>query len=194
MDASPLPSQRPKRGRKCYLTPAFSGIPKGSRTKSEPGAQKRAERLRHPFILGGPKTKGAKNTAGCLTPTFSGAQSRAEMPPHPNVVGASLNKAGQNQNWLPHPCLLEGPKEGKNATSPLHSRGMPKKRQTKAELAASHPFGASKEGGNSTSPLHSRGSPNKAGQNQNWLPHRCLLEGSKEGRSATSPMRSTGIP
>ena len=25
--ASPLPSRGPKRGRKCYVTPAFSGIP-----------------------------------------------------------------------------------------------------------------------------------------------------------------------
>ena len=34
-----------------------------------------------------------------------------------------------------------------------------------------------KEGGNATSPLHSRGFPNIRGQNQKWLPHRCLLGG-----------------
>ena len=31
-------------------------------------------------------------------------------------------KGGQNQNWLPNHCLLEGPQVGGNATSPLHSR------------------------------------------------------------------------
>ena len=33
----------------------------------------------------------------------------------------------QHQKWLPHPCLLGGPKEGGNAMSPLHSRGSPTK-------------------------------------------------------------------
>ena len=39
--------------------------------------------------------------------------------------GCSTSKStrGENQKWLPHPCLLGGPKEGGNATSPLHSRG-----------------------------------------------------------------------
>ena len=80
----------PKRGRKCYVTPAFSGVPKRRGTKSENktyarghhdaprdkaciqrlsrfpqyhrkvGAQKRAEMLRHPCILGGPQKKGNK--------------------------------------------------------------------------------------------------------------------------------------
>ena len=36
---------------------------------------------------------------------------------------ASPNKGGQNHKWLPHPCLLGGPKEGGNAMPPLHSRG-----------------------------------------------------------------------
>ena len=29
--ASPLPSRGPKTGRKCYLTPAFSGVPNAKR-------------------------------------------------------------------------------------------------------------------------------------------------------------------
>ena len=33
--ASPLPSRGPKRGQKCYITPAFSGIPKQRGTKSD---------------------------------------------------------------------------------------------------------------------------------------------------------------
>ena len=47
--ASPLPSRGPTRGQKCYVTPAFSWVPK---------------------------------------------------------------QRGQNQNWLPDPCLLGGPQEG----------------------------------------------------------------------------------
>ena len=31
------------------------------------------------------------------------------------------NKGGQNQKWVPHPCLLGSPKKGENATSPLHA-------------------------------------------------------------------------
>ena len=50
-------------------------------------------------------------------PAFSGAQKRAGIP----------NKGEQNQNLLPHPCLLGGPREGGNATSPLRSRRSPTK-------------------------------------------------------------------
>ena len=67
-------------------------------------------------------------------------------------------KGKQNQKRLPHPCLLGGPKEGGNATSPLHYRGSPTKgSKTKSEVATS-PL-PSQEGGNAMSPLHSRGSP-----------------------------------
>ena len=74
-----------------------------------------------------------------------------------------------------------GPKEGVNATSPLHSRGLPPQ-ETKSEVKtyarghhdaprnkawiqrlssiAPESWGP-KEGGNATSPLHSRGSPTK---------------------------------
>ena len=75
-------------------------------------AQKRAEMLRHPCILGGPHTKGEKI--------------RIATPPLHSP--GSPNKGGQNQKWLPHPNLLGGPHEGQNATSPLHSRGSPYKR------------------------------------------------------------------
>ena len=62
VDLSHLPSRGPTSGRKCYVTPAFSGIPKtkGDKIKSGyhnpafSGAPKRAETLRHPCILGAP--------------------------------------------------------------------------------------------------------------------------------------------
>ena len=146
MATSPLPSRGPKRGRKCYGTPAFSGIPgKGGQN---------LRWLAHPCLLGGPKegtyatpplhsrgsprpSAGCKIRSGYLTPAFSGAQKRAEMLRHPYILGDPQrqarraksevvpNKGEQNLRWLPHPCLLEGPKEGGNATPPLHSRGSP---------------------------------------------------------------------
>ena len=58
------------RGRKSYINPAFSGIPKQEGTKSELappppppaflGVQKVAEMLHRPCILGGPQQKGDK--------------------------------------------------------------------------------------------------------------------------------------
>ena len=51
MAASPLPSWRPKRGRKCYVTPPFSGIPNA----------KRGEQNQKWY-----PTKGNKIRSGCL--------------------------------------------------------------------------------------------------------------------------------
>ena len=69
--------------------------------------------LRHRCILGDPQrqVRGAKS----------------ELVP---------KKGEQNQKWMPHPCLLGGPKEGGNATSPLHSQGSLEE-GTKSELAPS---------------------------------------------------------
>ena len=70
--ASPLPSRGPKRGRKCYVTPAFSGI---SNAKCGEQNQKWSP------------TKENKIRSGRSTPAFSGAQKRAEMLRHPCIVG-----------------------------------------------------------------------------------------------------------
>ena len=59
----PYQSDPTKRGRKCYAAPTFSGSPTpsaeitiriGYLARAFSGAQKRAEMLRHPCILGGP--------------------------------------------------------------------------------------------------------------------------------------------
>ena len=150
----------------CASTGNKIGLKKKSpnRAKGGSGAQKRAEMLRHPCILGDPQTKGDKIRSGCLTPAFSGAQKRAEMLRHPCILRDPLTPAfsgaQKRAEMLRHPCLLGGPKEGGNATSPLHSRG----------------------------------SPNKGGQNQKWVPGRYLLGGPKEGGSATSAVHSWGSP
>ena len=105
--ASPLPSRGPKRGRKCYVTPAFSGIPNIG--------EQNMKWLPHPCHLRGPKrgrkcyvtpafsgipsaksgeqnqkwysTKGKKIRSGCLAPALSGSQKRAEMRCQPCILG-----------------------------------------------------------------------------------------------------------
>ena len=217
--ASPPTSRGPKKGLKCDVTPAFSGVPN---TKREEQNQKW---VCHPSILGGPQrqTRGAKSKvvtnkaeqnhkwsptqgnklrSGGLNYAFSGAQKRAEMLRHPCILGepqqrgtisevaASAlpfrgpkrgrkscvtpafsgipNKGEQNQKWLPHPCLLGGLKEGRNATSPLHLGGP--QRQAWEVV------------------------PNKGQKNQKWMSQPCLLVGPKEGGIARSPLHSPRSP
>ena len=123
-----------KNGRKSYVTAAFSVIPKeggnalaalhsrgsldkisGCLTLAFSGAKKRAQMLRHPCICVDSQTKADQITDGYLTLAFSGAQKRAK-----NATSAprSPNKGGQTHKWLPHPCLLGGPKEDPTAMSP----------------------------------------------------------------------------
>ena len=100
--------------------------------------------------------------------------------------------------WLPHPCLLRGPKEGGNATSTLHSRGSP----TKGSKIRSGARQSGKKSDVATSRLPSYGPegvpecyvipaflgiPNKGEQNQNWSQQR----GTKS-EVATSPMPCRG--
>ena len=149
---SPLPSRGPKRGQKCYITPAFSWVPnKGDQNQKW---------LPHPCLLGGPKevknatsplhshgspTKGTKIRSGCLTLAFSGAQKRSKM--------------------LHHPCIPMGPQQrgpkSEVAASPLPSRGP--KRGQKCYITPAFSW-----------------VPNKGDQNQKWLPHPYLLGGPKE--------------
>ena len=199
---APLPSRGPKRGRKCYVTPAFLGVPTAKHGKQN---QKWSP------------TKGNKIRSGCLTAAFLGAQKRAEMLRHRCILRGPQrqarkaksevvpNKGEQNQKWRPHPCLLGGPKEGGNAMSPLHSwespppsteskiKSGPQQRGTKSEVAASPlPSRGPKRGWKcyvtpAFSGIQARGAksevvPNKGEQNQKWLPHPCLLRGPKRGR------------
>ena len=70
--ASTLPSRGPKRGRKCYVTHAFSGVPNTKRVEQN---QKWSP------------AKGNKIRNGCLTPAFLGAQKRVEMLRNPAFLG-----------------------------------------------------------------------------------------------------------
>ena len=201
-------SQRwPTSGRNCYITPAFSGVPKqvdkvngrpqvggGAtsclRSRGFPNTGKRskvahkwAEVLHHPCVLGGPQTRGQSQrwpTSGrkCyITPAFSG------VPKHEDKVNG-------------------GPQVGGSATSPLRSRGSPNK-GTKTMVA--HEWAEVLH-----HPCVLRG-PQTSGQNQSWPTsgRKCYITpafsgvpqqgdkvkgGPQVGRSATSPLRSRGSP
>ena len=81
---SPLPSRGPKRGWKCNVTPAFSGIPNAKRGEQN---QKWSP------------TKGNKIRSGCLTPAFSGAQKRVEMLCHPCILGVPEQGFKKGPHW-----------------------------------------------------------------------------------------------
>ena len=74
-------------GTKCYVTPAFSGVP----------------------------IKGDKIKGGYSTPAFLGAHEWAEVLRNPCVLGGPYER-GENQKWLTHPCLVGGPHVGGSAT------------------------------------------------------------------------------
>ena len=90
VDASPLPSRGPKRGRKCKTTPAFSGIPnKGEQNQKW---------LPHPCLLRGPKEGG-----------------NATSPLHFRGSPNKGTKSKVAQKWaevLRNPYVLGGPQKG----------------------------------------------------------------------------------
>ena len=71
----------PTSGRKCYITPVFSGIPKDMGDRIRIGeAHKWAQMLHHPCILGDPKDMGNKSRIG-------GAHKWAETLHRPCILG-----------------------------------------------------------------------------------------------------------
>ena len=191
--------------------------------------------LPHPCLLGGQKergnatsplhsrgspTKGTKTRSGYLPPTFSGPKRGRKCYATPAFSGIPI-KGEQNHKWLPHPCLLKGPKEGGNATSPLHSRGSPtpsagsKIRSGPQQTGPTSDLAASSLP--SRRPKRARkcyltpafsGIPNKGDQNQKWLPppylpraqkraemlcHPCIL-GDPHQRRAKSQVAASPLP
>ena len=196
----------PKRGRKCYITPAFSGVPnKGDKIKAAPKEGGNATSPLH--SRGSPEKEinqsRPKRGRKCyITPAFSGVPNKGDK-------------------------IKAGPKEGGNATSPLHSRGSPtkgtksKRAQKRAEMLH-HPYilgDAQQRGQNQSGPKRGRkcyitpafsGIPKK-GDNQSrpkrgrkcyitpafsGVPNKGdkIKAGPKEGGNATSPLHSRGSP
>ena len=185
------PSQRgPTSGRKCYITPAFLGVPNKG-TKSKP-AHKWAEVLHQPCVLGCTQTRGQSQrwpTSGrkCfITPAFSGVPKQGDNAKGGPQVGGLLH----------HPCVLGGPQtRGQSQRWPTSGRkcyitpafwGVPKQ--------GDKVKGGPQVGGSATSPLCSRGSPNKGTQSMvahKWaevLHHPCVLGGTQtRGQSERWP-------
>ena len=147
--------------------------------------------LHQPCILGDPQTNGDKIRIGCLNPAFWGPTSGRKC--YVNLAFSGVPNRGDK--------IKADPKERKNATSPLHSRGSPEreinqsrpKRGRKCYITPTFSGvpnkgnkikAGPKEGGNATSPLHSRGSPAK-GINQS---------GPKRGRKCYVTPAFSGVP
>ena len=91
---SPLLSQGPTNKRVCYVTLAFSGVPR----------------------------RGDKIRGGYITPAFSGAHKWVGFLRQHDILGGP-RKRGRNQKWLHHPCLLKGPKVGGTTPATLGGGG-----------------------------------------------------------------------
>ena len=196
----------PTSGQNCYITPAFSGVPKqGDKVKGAPQVgriatsplrswgstnkgtkskvpHKWAELLHHPCVLGGPQTRGQSQrcpTSGqnCyITPAFSGVPKQ----------GDKIKSGPQMGRIATSPLRLEGPQtrgqsqwcptSGQNCYITPAFSGVPKQ--------GDKVKGAPQVGRIATSPLRSRGTPNKGTKSK--VPH--------NGRMAASPLRSRGSP
>ena len=165
MAASPVPCRGPTSGRKCYITPAFLGVPKhgddirsGYLTLAFSGAQKWAEVLRKPCILVGPQTR------------------------------------GPNQKWLPHPRPLKGLTSGRKCWVAPEFSGVPKQRGKIGNGYLSHAFSGAHKWAEVLRNPYILGGPQTRGPNQKWLPHPCLLAGLTRGQNSYITLHSRGSP
>ena len=144
----------------------------------------------------GPQKRGTKSQVAPSPLPSRGPKSGWECYAFSGITNATRKE--KNQKWPPHPYLLGGPKEGGNATPPLHSWVSPtngnktrsgcltpafSRAQERAEMLC-HPciFGEpQRQAGGAKSEVP----PQKGEQNEKWLPHPCLLGAQKMGGNAT---------
>ena len=195
----------PTSGQNCYITPAFSRVPK-QRDKVK-GAPQVGGIATSPLRLGGPQTRtqsqrwptGGRN--GYITPAFSGVPKQGDKVKGAPQVGASAtsplrsrgspNKGTKSKapdkwtEFLHHPCVLGGPQtrgqsqrwptNGQNCYITCAFSGVPKQ--------GDKVKGARQVGRIATSPLRSRGSPNEGTKSKvpdkwaEFLHHPCVLGG-----------------
>ena len=159
----------PTSGRKCYITPAFSGIPKNMGNKIRiGGAHKWAEMLHHPCILGDPQRHREQNQNWCGPQVGGNATS-------------PLHSQGSAKTWGTRSELLRATSGRKCYITPAFS-GIPKDIGNKIRIGGAHKWAGM---------LHHPcilGDPQRhGGQNQNWW-------GPQVGGNATSPLYSRGSP
>ena len=144
----------PKRGRKCYVTPAFSGVPSAKR------GDQNQKWPPHPCLLGRPKEGGGAmsppHSRGSPTRQARGSKSEVATSPLPS------REAKRGRRCYVTPAFPGGPKDGGNATSPLHSRGSPSKGNKIRSGCLIIAFSETQKRAEVLrNPLHSRGSPIK---------------------------------
>ena len=175
----------PTGGRKCYITPAFPGVPKQD-DKGKGGPQVGGGAT-SPLCSRGSPSKGTKSMV---------AHKWAELLHHPCVLGGTQTR-GQSQRWPTSGrkcyitlCVLGGPQTRRQSqTWPTSGRrcyitpafsGVPKQRDKVN--------GGPQVGGSATSPLRFRGSPNKGTKSMvahRWaevLHHPCVPGGPQTRR------------
>ena len=127
MAASPLPSRGPNRGRKCSVTPAFSGVPNIG--------EQNQKWLPHPYLLGGPKeggsamsplrsrgspTKGDGNKNGPQKGGSATSPLRSRGSPNKGTKSKVAHKWAE---VLCNPYILGGPRKGvQNRPAPGSSK------------------------------------------------------------------------
>ena len=147
----------PKRGRKCYITPAFSGVPNAKRgdkirsgylTPAVSGVPNKGDKIKVGPKEGGNATS-PLHSPGSPTPS-AGTKSEVATSPLPSrgspTKGTRSKWAQKRAEMLHHPCILGGPQQrGQNQSGPKRGRrcyitpafsGVPKQMGTKSELAA----------------------------------------------------------
>ena len=108
--ALPLPSRGPTRGRKCYITPPSSGVPKqGNKIRSScnthafSGATSGRKCCISPAFWGVPK-QGDKIGSGCHTPAFLGGHKWAQVLRNPCILGSPNKWTKSEVAASPAPC------------------------------------------------------------------------------------------
>ena len=159
----------PTSGRKCYITPAFSGIPKDVGDKIRiGGAHKWVEMLHHPCILGDPQRHGEQKQ-NWWGPQVGG---NATSP---------LHSQGSPKTWGTKSELV-GPRSGrKRYIAPAFS-GIPKDMGDKLRIGEAHKWAETRH-----HPCILGDPQRHGGQNQNWW-------GPQVGGNATSPLHSGEYP
>ena len=180
-----MPSPRSKTGQNCYVTPAFSGVPDAKRadkirighlTRAFSGAQKRAELLRNPCILGSPLRQGRGENQNwpphtCLLRGPKRGRDRYVIPAFSGVTNAkygdkirihhltrAFSEGQKRAELLRNPCILGGPL--------LQARGQIKNSPPNPCL-----LGGLIEGGVATQLLHSQGSPTPSAVTKSRIGH-----------------------
>ena len=181
----------PTSGRKCYITPVFSGIPKDMENKIRiGGAHKWAEMLHHPCILGDPQRHGGQNQ-NCWGPQVGG---NATSP---------LYSRGSPKTWRTKSELV-GPTSGRKCYITRAFSGIPKDKGDKIRIGGAHKWACilghpqrhggrnqnwwgPQVGGNATSHLYSRGYPKTWGTKSEVV-------GPTSGRKCYITPAFSGIP